>query len=371
MPRPVGGAGGVIDPQGALAAVLRFARLALVTYMAGTAAYGLAVPALATVRPSEMGAAVALSAVAEGGRAHPLARGGAVASGTVNVQLDGLRGGSVPALGTVAEALAAAGIAPGGVADRVSPPPETLLVPGMQIALDRGFPVTLIDGGKAVEARSQRATVGGFLVALAVSVGPADKVAQPLDQVLGPGDVVKVVRVADREVVEIAAYPFRSRVTEDPNLEFGRTVLQVRGVPGEVSETYLVRYVDGLEADRTLLSTVVLRSPVAEVQRVGTRPVTPPPAPPEVEKIIRSAAARWGADPEQLLRVAYCESRYDAYAFNPQANDSGLFQFIPRTWSANSVRAGYGGASPFDAVASANTAAMMFAERQAWQWTCK
>ena len=343
--------------------------------MAGTAAYGFAVPALATVRPPEIGAAVMIRAAAEGGRAHPLARGGpaggSVAPGTVNVQFDGLRGGTAPALGTVAEALAAVGIRVGGIADRVFPPAETVLLPGMQIAVDRGFPVTFVDGGKVVEARSQRATVGGFLSALAVSVGAADRVAQPLDQVLSPGDVVKVVRVADREVAEVAAYPFLSRVMEDPGLEFGRTVIQVRGVQGEVSETYLVRYVDGLEADRTLLSTVVLRSPITEVRRVGTRPTTLPPAPPEIDRIIRAAAARWGADPQQLLRVAYCESRYDAYAFNPQDNDSGLFQFIPGTWSRNSVRAGYGGASPFDAVASANTAAMMFAERQAWQWTCK
>ena len=57
--------------------------------------------------------------------------------------------------------------------------------------------------------------------------------------------------------------------------------------------------------------------------------------------------------------------------FMVTAGDSGLFQFIPGTWAANSPRAGYAGASPFDAVASANTAAMMFSRGQAWQWTCK
>jgi len=337
--------------------------------VAGTAAYGFVLPALAAVRPAEP---VALVAVAEGGRAQPVSRGGVVRGSTVTVTLevDGLRAGSLQASGTVGDALAAFGIEP-GAADRLSLPAGTALLPGMRISVDRGFPVTLIDGGRATEARSQRTTVGGFLAALAVSLDRDDSVTTPLDRILDPGDVVKIVRVADREVAEIASYPFRIRYVDDPTLDLGRQIVEVSGTPGEVSETYLVRYTDGLESDRTLLSTVVLRSPVTEVRRVGSRPIAPPPAPPEIERIIRTAAARWSVDAEQLMRVAYCESHYDPYAFNPRASDSGLFQFIPRTWAANSVRAGYGGASPFDPVANANTAAFMFGEGQAWQWTCK
>ncbi|MDO8563301.1 MAG: G5 domain-containing protein [Candidatus Limnocylindria bacterium] len=352
--------------------------------MAGTAAYGFVLPALAAVHLDEP---VALVALAEGGRVQSVSRGGVARGGTptVTLEVDGLRAGSLQASGTVGDALAAFGIAP-GAADRLSLPPETVLTPGMRISLGRGFPVTLIDGGRATEARSQRTTVGGFLAALAVGLNGDDSVADPregvlgpgevvkadpLDRILGPGDVVKIVRVADREVAEIASYPFRTRYVDDPALDLGRQVVEVSGVPGEVSETYLVRFTDGVESDRTLLSTVVLRSPVTEVRLVGSRPVPPPPAPLEIERIIRTAAARWSVDPEQLMRVAYCESRYDPYAFNPRASDSGLFQFIPRTWAANSVRAGYGGASPFDAVANANTAAFMFGQDQAWQWTCK
>ncbi len=337
--------------------------------MAGTAAYGFILPALATVHPAEP---VALVAVAEGGRAQPISRGGVAGGGalTVTLEVDGLRAGSLQASGTVGDALAAFGIEP-GAADRLSLPAGTALLPGMRISVDRGFPVTLIDGGRATEARSQRTTVGGFLAALAVSLDRDDSVTTPLDRILDPGDVVKIVRVADREVAEIASYPFRIRYVDDPTLDLGRQIVEVSGTPGEVSETYLVRYTDGLESDRTLLSTVVLRSPVTEVRRVGSRPIAPPPAPPEIERIIRTAAARWSVDAEQLMRVAYCESHYDPYAFNPRASDSGLFQFIPRTWAANSVRAGYGGASPFDPVANANTAAFMFGEGQAWQWTCK
>src|SRR5207248_2447686 len=83
------------------------------------------------------------------------------------------------------------------------------------------------------------------------------------------------------------------------------------------------------------------------------------PAGGSMESIIRAAAAAWGADPDQMLRVAYCESHYNPNAVNASSGASGLFQFLPSTWVYQSPRAGYGGASPFDPVANANTAAMM------------
>ena len=44
---------------------------------------------------------------------------------------------------------------------------------------------------------------------------------------------------------------------------------------------------------------------------------------------------------------------------------------MPATWAANSVRAGFAGASVFDPAAAANVAAWMFARGSAGQWTCR
>jgi soluble lytic murein transglycosylase-like protein len=134
-----------------------------------------------------------------------------------------------------------------------------------------------------------------------------------------------------------------------------------------VENTYLVRLVDGQEVARTLVSSQVLSVPVPEVRRLGTR--TPTGAA-EIEAIIRDAAAAHGVDPEQLVRVGYCESRFNPGAYNA-SGAAGLFQFMPGTWAANSVRAGYAGASVYDPVASANVAAWMFARGQSYQWVCR
>lgn len=309
-------------------------------------------------------------------RSAPLSRARALgetsAPAAVTLDIDGLR---VKASGTteqtVRELLAGLGmhLQP---TDRLSVDPAQLLVPGMRLVLDRGLPVTLVDGGQSEAGRAPRGTVAGLLAARGISLGPLDKLEDvSATSSVQAGAVVRITRVADREVTERAPVAFPVRYVNDPGLEAGRQSVESGGVAGEAVRSWLVRYVDGLESSRSLVAETEVRAPVAEVRRVGIRQRTVPPPPAEIERIISEAAERWGADPVQLMRVAWCESRYNPNAYNPTAQDTGLFQFIPETWRRESRRAGYGGASAYDPVASANTAAMLFAEGKSRLWTCK
>lgn len=350
----------------ALEGALKLARLIVITLSVGGVGWTVALGA-----PAAGDTAVA----AESARSAPLARARVAADppapAAVTLEIDGLR---VAAAGTthqtVGDLLTVLGVqlAP---SDRLSLDTGQKLLPGMRLALDRGIPVTLVDGGQAAAARVPRGTVAGLLAARGIVLGALDEVDTPGGSALVPGAVVKITRVSEQQLRESATLSFRVRTVTDPELEVGRQLVETAGVSGEAVRIWLVRFVDGLESTRSLASETVVHAPVDEVRRVGTRPRAAPPAPAEIERIIRDAAARWGADPEQLLRVAWCESRFNPLAYNPSHGDSGLFQFIPSTWAANAPRAGYAGASPFDAVANANTAAMMFSRGQAWQWTCK
>ncbi len=242
---------------------------------------------------------------------------------------------------------------------------------GAVLTLTSGIRVNVVEGGASRSLRVVRgSTVAEALDQAGVARGPLDKVVAREDGTVAAGDTITVVRVSQTQVVVHEAIPFPVQTVNDASLAVGRVVVATPGVPGQAENTYVVLANDGVEADRALVASVELAAPVAEVRRVGTfRP--PPPAGGDIESIIRAAAAQWGADPSQLLRVAYCESRYNPSAYNPSSGASGLFQFLASTWAANSVRAGYGGASVFDPVANANTAAYMFAHSQAGQWSCK
>jgi len=293
------------------------------------------------------------------------------AASSVSLQIDGLAVTLAAHPGdTTADLLRAAGIEL-GPADRLSIAIDTPLVPGMRVILDRGMPVILIDGGREYALRSRPGTVAEFLGMNGLSLQARDVAITPLDAIMSPNAVVRIDRVAEREVIEVNPLPFAVTVIEDTGYDLGWSQVQRAGSNGEARQTFVIRAVNGVEGDRVLVSTTELRAPVNEVRRIGARPRPAPAAPAEIEAIIRAAAARYGADPQQLLRVAWCESRYNPSAYNGILGASGLFQIIPGTWAANSVRAGYAGASVWDAYANANVAAWMFARGQAGQWACK
>jgi hypothetical protein len=242
-------------------------------------------------------------------------------------------------------------------------------VPSLLHVTSPSVPLTLVDGAAVTAIRAPRAaTVAEALAVNGVELGPQDRLDTAPNAIVSAGDVIRLIRVADYNSVVRESLAFPVQVIKDPDLLAGRVLVVTVGAPGLADNTYRVHVIDGADAGRTLLTSVEIVTPVAEVRRVGTKP---PPVPTDIESTIRAAAAAWGADASQLLRVAWCESRYNPAVINARSGASGLFQFMPATWAANSVRAGYAGASVFDPVASANVAAYMFARGQAGQWSCK
>lgn len=93
----------------------------------------------------------------------------------------------------------------------------------------------------------------------------------------------------------------------------------------------------------------------------------------ELEMAERRRAARAGVEPwrslveqyfpqglvEEALLVMACESGGNADAVHPESDASGLFQFLAGTWAFSSVKAGFPGASRFDAEANVASAAWL------------
>ncbi|HEV1996722.1 MAG TPA: transglycosylase SLT domain-containing protein [Candidatus Dormibacteraeota bacterium] len=93
-------------------------------------------------------------------------------------------------------------------------------------------------------------------------------------------------------------------------------------------------------------------------------PVVVPASRAQIAAMIRAAAARYGANGDQMVRVAMCESGLNPNARNA-SGASGLFQFKPGTFYGN------GGHNLWDPADQADVAARMFARGQAGQWSCR
>src|SRR5437879_6798243 len=276
-----GWGGELVGQKNLLSVLLRVGRLAIVTFVVGMSTWALLGPA-----------PFAPSTAVVAGRAAPAARGVlGVESAPLTVSVDGLAANVRTSSETVADALRGLGIAT-GTGDRLSSPGESAVVPGQRLALDRGLPVTLIDGGQEVASRSVRGTVADLLTAAGIALGPLDQVDRPLTDRLYPGDVVRVVRIAVQEVTLLEDVPFAVRLQPDPSLDRQRQVVVTAGSVGRVENTYLIRVVDGRETGRELLASQQIAAPVAEIRRIRTRTAT---GSAEIEQIIRDAAAAQGA----------------------------------------------------------------------------
>ncbi|MHB8510370.1 MAG: transglycosylase SLT domain-containing protein [Candidatus Dormibacteria bacterium] len=111
--------------------------------------------------------------------------------------------------------------------------------------------------------------------------------------------------------------------------------------------------------------------PPAAVPVVTARPKPVVIAPPRIPynrqaiaDLIRAAAARHGVDPNQMLRVAMCESGLNPNAYNP-SGATGLFQFKPATFY------GHGGHNIYDPADQSEIAARMFAAGLSYEWSCR
>ena len=346
--------------------VLRNACLGLLAFVLMAATWSVAAPARSTLPLVAVAGYQRESGLA---RFRPLTAIDALTG--VTVVIDGIALATDARPGeTVGGLLRTAGVDVGS-GDRLSVPADQALVAGLRIELTRGFPVTVVDGGTPIAFRAQPGTVATFLERAGISLNPQDRLEVAADGPILAGAIVGIQRVVESSVVETVSIAAPVQTIGEPDQYVGWRFVSTAGAAGQSKVTFSVRWVNGVEAGRTIVASETITAPVAQVVHVGTKYKPAPPPPAEIEAIIRAAAAKYGVDPETLLRVAYCESRYDPLAYNGILGASGLFQIIPGTWRANSVLAGYGGASVWDPGANANVAAFMFGNHQAGQWACK
>jgi hypothetical protein len=346
--------------------ILRNACLGLIAFMVMAGTWGVAAPSRSTAPLVAVAGYERESGVA---RFRPLAAFDALTS--IILVIDGIALATDARPGdTVGGLLGSAGI---GVStgDRLSVPADQPLVPGLRIVLDRGFPVTVVDGGTALSLRAQPGTVGSFLQAAGIRLGANDRLGVAADGPIVAGAIVGIERVSDSTVVETIPIAAPVETIAEPDQYTGWRFVAAAGSPGESRVTFLVRSVNGVETERTVVASEPITVAVPQVVHVGTKYKPAPPPPSEIAAIISAAAAKYGVEQETLLRVAYCESRYDPLAYNGILGASGLFQIIPGTWRMNSDWAGYGGTSVWDPVANANVAAWMFSRGESRQWACK
>ncbi|MFD3920098.1 ubiquitin-like domain-containing protein [Streptomyces sp. NPDC058595] len=286
------------------------------------------------------------------GRGAELTNGDAVVvrhGRPVMLTLDGRRRQIWTTADTVEGALRQLGVRAEGAFLSVS---RSSVIPRSGLALDvlTERTVTFMADGRERTIRTNAATVRDALADSGLTLHGEDTTSVHPDSFPRDGQTITVMRVTADEIVREEAVPYDVERTPDASIFTGTEVVTHRGVPGTRRLTYTVRAVNGVKQKPRKIAEKIVRAPVTERVRVGTK---------------RRPASVAGADGLDWAALAACESGGRPDAVDPSGTYGGLYQFDSGTWQSLG-----GSGRPQDASAGEQTfrAKKLYVQRGASPW---
>jgi len=184
---------------------------------------------------------------------------------------DGLSMSTVSAASTVGELLAEKGVIVDH-ADYLSPPAGSLVTAGTNVYIEHARKLSLSVGGDTTTIHSRKATVAAVLHEAGVSLDSLDRVEPALDAPVEDGLAIRVVRVQEESETVDEAIPRAVVYQDDPTMDMGQHTVLDWGADGLNHREYRVRYENGQEMQRELVSESQ-QPPRDQVIAQGTKPV--------------------------------------------------------------------------------------------------
>jgi uncharacterized protein YabE (DUF348 family) len=191
---------------------------------------------------------------------------------------------------------------------------------GLRITVATPKALTVVIGGKhAVHQDVPAVTVAQALKALHVTLGKHDIVRPGLHHQLGDGDklVLTRVRIVHKQV-KGETVDYTTVKHDDSSMAEGRSTVVRAGHDGMRNVTYRIVFRNGHLVARTVLSQQLLRAPVAQIERIGTKSV---------------ATANFAGGNSVWDHLAQCEAGGN-WATNTGNGYYGGLQFSLGTWQA-------------------------------------
>ena len=210
--------------------------------------------------------------------------------------------------------------------------------------------VTIMADGRARVVRTNAATVREAVEQAGITLRGQDTTSVPPGSFPRDGQTVTVLRITDGKEVREEQIPFQVRRIEDPAVFRGTEIVEQAGQPGLRRVTYSLRTVNGVRQKPRRIRSELVRAPVTQVVKVGTKPL-----PTSVR----------GADHLNWEGLAACESGGRPDAVDASGTYGGLYQFDTQTWHSLG-----GSGRPQDAPAAEQTyrAKKLYLRRGASPW---
>ncbi|MFC9311196.1 ubiquitin-like domain-containing protein [Streptomyces sp. NPDC057011] len=236
----------------------------------------------------------------------------------LHLTLDGRRREVWTTARTVEGALRQFGIRAEGAylsAPRTAPVPRT----GLALSVRTERSVTFMADGRERTIRTNAATVQEALDQAGITLHGQDTTSVPPASFPRDGQTVTVLRITGTREVREERIPYETEKAEDDTLFTGTEVVERAGRPGARRVTYSLRTVNGVRQKPRQIAEEVVREPVTQLVKVGTKPLP--------TSVAGADGLDWGA-------LAQCESGGRPGATDASGTYGGLYQFDVRTWQA-------------------------------------
>ncbi|WP_374103600.1 ubiquitin-like domain-containing protein [Streptomyces sp. ISL-86] len=231
-------------------------------------------------------------------------------------------------------------------APRAAPVPRA----GMTLSVRTERSITFMADGRERTIRTNAATVQEALDQAGITLRDQDSISVPPASFPRDGQTVTVLRITGTRVVREERIPYKTEKVKDSTLFTGTEVVERAGRPGARRVTYSLRTVNGVRQKPRRITEEIVREPVTQLVKVGTRPLP--------TSVAGADGLDWGA-------LARCESGGRPAATDASGTYGGLYQFDVRTWQ------GLGGSGrPQDASGAEQTyrAKKLYVQRGAAPW---
>lgn len=244
--------------------------------------------------------------------------------------------------------------------------PATEGAVGQKVIINRAPVYTVyVDGGTQV-LRSWTETVGDLLTEKGISLGVNDIVEPAKTASLAGVSEITITRINYADIEETISIPFQTVEQNDYNMYQGKSAVTQAGESGSKLQKLHIVYRNGVEVERTITQTTILKSPQTKIISIGVKPYSHQ----DLWNIMLQAQAKYGVDPTEMFNVMMCESGGNVRSGAGSAYQ-GLFQWDGSfyNWAA---KAGYSGASIFDPNAQIFATALRVSQSGGWYaWSCK
>ncbi|MFJ6721072.1 ubiquitin-like domain-containing protein [Streptomyces sp. NPDC091259] len=218
----------------------------------------------------------------------------------------------------------------------------------LTVRTERG--VTFMADGRETTIRTNAATVAEALGQAGITLQGQDTTSVPPDSFPRDGQTVTVLRITGTREVREERIPFETEKAQDDSLFVGTELVERAGRPGARRVTYSLRTVNGVQEKPRRIADEVVRQPVTQLVKVGTKPLP---------------ASVAGADDLDWDALAQCESGGRPSATDASGTYGGLYQFDVTTWQSLG-----GSGRPQDAPGPEQTyrAKKLYVQRGATPW---